>query len=72
MEMDVPFDEVEFDKTVGKNIRERMKTLGISIKELADMAGISEKSLSRYLKGERGMPVYIFATIMSCLDNATP
>lgn len=72
MEIDVPIDEAEFDKTVGNNIRNRMKILGISIRELADMVGISEKTLSRYLKGERGMPVYIFAAIMNCLDKATP
>lgn len=67
--MEVPIEESEFNKTVGKDIRDKMNVRNIGMKEMADMVGISEKTLSRYLKGERGMPVYIFASIMNCLGE---
>lgn len=56
-------------KTVGPKFKEFRKKMNISLNELARRAGVSSRStLSRWERGEEGLPVEIFERLITCLN----
>lgn len=56
-------------KTVGPKFKDFRKKLNISLKDLAAQAGVSSKStLSRWERGEKGLPVEVFERLITSLN----
>lgn len=45
-------DEHQFQKRVGKNIRNQRKLVGMTMKELGEKVGLTESSISKYESGD--------------------
>lgn len=59
---------VRFAKAIAKQLQEQKQKAGKTNQDIADVTGTSPVTVLRYLKGQRTMPIDVFADICKALN----
>jgi len=69
VDMTPPTDADDFVRALGAQVRAEIAAAGTSARAVAETAGMQPVVLSRYLKGQRDMPISTFVRILNAIEN---